>query len=216
MVLAGVSAARAGVSGTNGAAVFVSNPPADVSSNQWESNTQVRVFAEQQGLTLSQPLGLDISVAGTSPGATDDNLSPATLAAGSVVSSYEVHFDPNGQRATDNALAATGSVTFDQPILGLIINATDLNSTNSVLGLAGVTYPDGPDHGLDIAPGAVGTGTADQITLSADMRTVTFDLRAASFADDFRVVTATPEPGTVLLVGMGAAGLVCRRRRARG
>jgi hypothetical protein len=71
------SHATAGVTGTTGAVQFVSNPPSDVSSNHWESNTQIRLFAEQQSLTLAADLPLDISVPGTSPGATDSNLSPS-------------------------------------------------------------------------------------------------------------------------------------------
>jgi hypothetical protein len=188
---------------------LVATPPADVSSNQWESNTLIRLFAEQQNLMLSASLPLDISVPGTSPGSTDSNLSASTVPAGTAVTSYMLHFDVNGTRATNDPLEAIGSVTFDQQILGLIVLSTTLNSTNSALGLAAVTYSNGSDHGLELNP--AGGGTSDVITLSADRHTLSVDLLNASFADDTRVVLSVPEPCTALLC-LPSLALIRRRR----
>lgn len=211
--LTGAEIGRAAIIGTTGAVVMVATPPADVSSNNWESNTQIRAFNELQGLTLPVDTAVDISVPGTSPSAVDSNLSPATLAAGTVVNCYALHFDVVGTRATDNALELTGSVTFSDPVLGLIALASSLNATNAELGLAGVTYSDGTDHGLELNP--AGGGTSDVVTLSADRRTVSVDLRDASFADDLRIVTAVPEPGTLAVMGGLGVGWLRRRGRHR-
>lgn len=209
MVLAIPSFAGAAIVSTTGAVQFVAAPPADVSSNQWESNTIIRAFDERQQLVLPQDLAVDVTVPGTSPSATSTNLSPGTIPAGTRINSYALHYDVVGTRATDNALEATGSVTFGEDILGIIVLSEDLNSSNALLGLPGVTYSGGPDHGLEINP--AGGGTSDVITLEPDDRTVTLDLFNASFADDLRVITAAPSttavplprallPGTAMLV----------------
>jgi hypothetical protein len=211
--MAVASAARGGIVGTSGAVVVVANPPADVSSNQWESNTQIRAIAEQQDLMLSQPVSVDIRMPGVSPSQTSENTSPAVIAAGTAVDSFMLHFDPQGSKTAVNATEAIGSITFDEPILGVIAFSDGLNATNSVLGLAGITYSSGPDHGLDFVPGGVGMGNNDQLTLSADDRTLTLDSRASSFADDLRIITATPEPGTALVAGLGWVMITIRRRR---
>jgi hypothetical protein len=206
------SDAHAQVISTGGAVTFVASPPADVSSNNWESNTLIRAFAERQALTLSQDVMADITAPGTSPGASDQNLSAGTITAGAIVDSYTLHFDVNGSRATNDALETTGTITFGRPILGLLVLSTTQNNTNALLGLPGETYSSGPDHGLELTPG--GGGTSDVITLSSDRRTITLDLHNASFADDLRVVTTAPEPGlAALLAGLGMV-LTARRRRS--
>jgi hypothetical protein len=187
------------ISGTTGA-VVIAVPPADISNGAWESNTQIRAFSELQQVVLASPLPLDISVPGTSPGAADSNLSPATLQAGTTVNSYALHFDVVGSLPTQNAKEATGSITFSDDVLGLIALSDTLNSTNAILGLPGVIYSNGADHGLELNP--AGTGTSDVVTLSADRRTVTVDLQNASFPDDLRIVTAVPEPSSLVLAAM--------------
>jgi hypothetical protein len=200
--LVGLSAmARAGIVTTTGAVEFVANPPSDVSSNQRESNTIIRAFNEQQNLTLPQALSVDITVPGTSPNAISANLSPGAIPAGTVVSSYALHYDVVGTRATNNALEALGSITFSDNILGVIVLSDSLNATNSVLGLSNLTYSNGPDHGLELTPG--GGGTSDVITLGPDDRTLTLDLHNASFADDVRVVTAVDSGSTGSGTGSG-------------
>jgi len=191
----------------------VATPPADITNGAWESNTQIRAFAEQQQLALASDVLADITAAGTSPSTTDANFSPGQIVAGTVVNSYALHFDVVGSLQTQNAKEATGSITFTDDILGLISRSDSLNSTNGVLGLSGVLYPSGTDHGLELNP--AGGGTSDVVTLSADRRTVTLDLRNASFPDDLRIVTAVPEPNALVLatIGLGAWRRFAGRRK---
>jgi hypothetical protein len=211
-MLSGRAAAQ--VVSTTGAVTFVTAPPADVSSNNWESNALIRAFAEQQALTLPQDVVVDITSPGTSPGPSDQNLSAGTITAGTIVDGYTLHFDVNGSRATNDPLEAIGSITFGRPILGLLALSTTQNNTNALLGLSGKTYSSGPDHGLELTPG--GGGTSDVITLSSDRRTITLDLHNASFADDLRVVTSAPEPGlSTLAAGLGMLMAARPRRRGR-
>jgi hypothetical protein len=120
----------------------------------------------------------------------------------------------NGTRATNDALEATGSVTFDETILGMIIQPTVLNSTNDILGLSTLTYSNGTDHGLELNP--TSGGTSDVVTLNADRHTVTFDLRDAAFADDARIITSpVPEPGVGILILVTAAAFARRRNTSQ-
>jgi hypothetical protein len=222
LLMGAATAAHAGIINTTGAVQFVASPPPDVSSNQWESNTIIRAFDEVQSLQLPQDVAVDITVPGTSPNSTSVNLSPGVIPAGTVVSSYALHYDVIGTRATDNALEAIGSVSFSDPILGIEVLSATLNGTNGTLGLASLTYSNGPDHGLELTPG--GGGTSDVITLSADDRTVTVDLLNASSADDVRIITAASPtttavplpaafyPGAAMMTSLLAAAYGWRKR----
>jgi hypothetical protein len=154
-------------------------------------------------------------VPGTSPGATDSNLSGAIIPAGTTVNSYFLHFDVVGDRGVNNSLEAFGSITFDQPILGLIVFPTSLNDSTQ-LGLPGVTYASGNNHGLEL--GLMTNGTHDSVTLSPDMRTVTVDLNDASSPDELRIVTAVPEPasGIMMATCLGFVSLGWNTRVRRG
>jgi hypothetical protein len=213
LVLAFSPIAHAGISSIGGAVVIVASPPADISSNHWESNTQIRAFVEQTNLVLPQDVADDISVPGTSPSATDANLSPSKIPAGTAVNSYMLHFDVNGQRATDNALEETGSVFFTEPVIGLIALSDTLNASNSIFALPGIIYSAGTDHGLDFDP--AGGGTSDIVTLTGDRLGVNVDLRNSSFADDLRIVTAAPEPSTMSLLAIVTMIGLSRQRMMR-
>lgn len=193
---------------TSGAVQWVATPPSDVSSNNWESNTYIRAFAEQQNLKLTQSLATDISVAGTSPSGSSENLSPSSIASGTIIDCYMLHFDKNGSNST--VVGATGSITFDEPILGLLVTADSQNAANTLLGLPGVTYSTGGDHGADLTPD--GGANRDSVTLSSELRTVTVDLNTNYYADDLRIITAVPEPTSIFLLGGIVLGCASRRR----
>lgn len=63
-----------------------------------------------------------------------------TLPAEAIVSSYLIHFDPGGDPATNQN--ASGSVTFDQAIAGILIEPSSLEQTDLLLGTIG-RYPTG-------------------------------------------------------------------------
>lgn len=203
---------RASVTATTGAVVFVSNPPTNLSTGAWQSDTQIQAFDEAQDLTLSQAINIDISTPGTSPNASTSNLSPATIAAGTVVNSYALHFDVDGAPPVGDAYELTGSITVSDPIIGLIVLSNSLTATNSILGIPGDTYPFGSDYGLELNP--AGGGTSDIITLGSDDHTVTVDWRDASSADNIRIITEVPEPGTEMAwLGLAACVVFGWKRR---
>jgi hypothetical protein len=201
--------AAGAVTGSTGSVVLNTSPPSNIISGSWESDTQIREFIEAQPKTLTQAVAVDVTVPGTSPGASDANLSPGTIPAGTPVDSYFFHFDPVGKPATPITLS--GSITFDSPVLGLIALSETLNGSIGSLGLATTTYASGSDHGMEFTLNA--DGTDDILTLSADRRTVSFTVTANLNADELRIVTAVPEPGSLALLGGGMLLLAAKRGR---
>jgi hypothetical protein len=200
--------AGAAIIGTSGQVVVVS-PPASAANGDYESNTEIRAFAERQDIVLNTDVAVDITNAGTSPSGAGTNLSPGTIPTGTLIRSYLLHADVVGAPTVENAVALAGSATFDANVLGIIVLSDGLNSTNTYPGLSSVNYAFNSQRGLEINP--AGGGTSDVIMLSADRRTVTVSLRGGPNVDDLRVITA-PEPGTAGLIGVAAVGFLVRTR----
>jgi len=172
----GVTAAFAAIVGDTGP-VTQTSPPGDVSYNGTQSNTQIIVFPEQQNALVTSSLQLDVTTAGTTFNRPENPLT-AALPSGTVVNSYMLHYD----RFTGTS-RLIGSVTFDEEIIGLIVNSGRLDDSDGLLGAAGTTYP------------AAGTNGArgidlDPVTISADRRTVSVSFNVVfGFSDQIRVIT---------------------------
>lgn len=170
------------------------SPPPDVSLNVLESDTEMWVFDEVQGLLLTADLSVNFG--GTS----------GVISAGTEINSHFVHKDTLGGTVT-----LSGTATFDGTILGIIASPGNLNSSDSLLGLSGTTYPFGLDRrGTQI--GEVG----DSITFAGN--TLTLTSATSSRPDQLRVITAVstvPVPAAVWLFGSGLLGLIGMARRKR-
>lgn len=101
------------------------SPPASVEEGQLTSNDFIRVFNEDQGVILQASL----TVNATAAGHFDQNgdLSNSEIPAGTRISSHHVHFDSTALFGSN----ASGSVTFDHKILGVIENDQDLYDSDS-------------------------------------------------------------------------------------
>lgn len=169
-------------------------PPTDVTLDALESDTEMWVFNEVQGLVLASDLSVDFGGTG------------GVISAGTKINSHFVHKDTLGGTVT-----LSGTATFDEIILGIIASPSGLNTSDSILGLAGTSYPFGLDkRGTQI--GEVG----DSITFTVD--TLTLTSVTSSRPDQLRVITASstvPVPAAVWLFGSGLLGLVGMARRKK-
>lgn len=168
----------------NGGLFQVISPPASVGGSN-TINYNVIAFNEQQNITLGSNLSVNVG---------------SMIALGTTVSSYYVDFDPVANSTV------TGTVTFDQQVLGIIDLTAGLNGTNSLFGNSSTTYFTGALAGFE---------AGDIATISGN--TVSFNLSANTPGDAFRVITAAavPEPATwsMFIGGFGLVGAAMRRKK---
>lgn len=155
--------------------------------NDYRSNTRLYLMPERQRVTTGSPLLLDVTPAG----AADPKKLPAggyPLAAGTRVSSFLLFFRPE-----ENPLALpvdiSGSITFSQPVLGVIAGGTRLIQSDDLLGHPRVVYRDKPRRGIEKGRKQEGR---DIVRISRDGRRVFFSLHATADPDEFRVLVAAP------------------------
>ena len=179
--------------------------------NLKSGNTQgnnVKVYLENASLTLSANLTVNrigpnfgtFATAGSGSG---------VISAGTTIIDYLLHYDHAGTGGGNNAI---GTVTFDSPILGLIVFSGALNGSNSVFALGGVTYSTNSLRGLDTNAQNNGHGD-DEFHVSADGRTLYIEgWTTIDVVDEIRVILAppaVPEGGSsVVLLGLSFA-LLC-------
>src|SRR5688572_15799586 len=131
------SIAWAAIASTSGQMTKIASPPS-VELHMLESNTAQLAFDERQCVTLLAPLKVSIK----SPGLYDESIDmvTGTIPAGTKVSSHFVQTDKVGIGGPQIFLE--GTMTTDAPILGIIVRAAHLNSSD-FLGAIGTVYPTG-------------------------------------------------------------------------
>ncbi|MEO1575344.1 MAG: hypothetical protein AAFU65_10345, partial [Pseudomonadota bacterium] len=154
-------AVTGGSSFDNGGTFLLISAPAVLGNNQFDDDN-VRAFDEVQDLTLTENLIMDIA----SPA-----LPTSILAPGSVVSSHYVIYDPATTQTVE------GTVTFDEPVLGIMVDNLRFNQTDDLLGNPGTAYDIGSQELED----------PDFVTI--DGNTITYSLRTGSPGDAIRVLT---------------------------
>ena len=108
---------------------------------------RIRLFLERKDLLLKRPLKVGI----TRPGTYEHGrpLSPGTLAAGTHVDVYLVHFDGPGKVP----LTVTATVDFGREILGILADGGSLVNSDTLLGCPHVDYEPGKrGRGAEIQP----------------------------------------------------------------
>lgn len=171
-------ATPSGVS-SSGAVQLIPAPPS-VQQGALENDTQIQLFGERRGVTVSSAVGVDVNAPGNYSSVA--GLSPGSVSAGTIVDSYYLHADPVGISGNVVQLQA-GEATFPTDILGLIVLDPSLSASDSALGVSGTLYPAG-GRALELG------SPTDTAILSADRRTVTLHLSNSSATDDVRVITA--------------------------
>lgn len=206
--------------------------PWDVSQGEYESDSVITAFNELQNHTLTADIAVTVLISnyiangGTFPALFDQvtdekNVYRGYLTQGTVVSSHYVFLDQD--EAISGAALLTGSITFDDPIVGVLSNVfgtgpnfpgNEWQLSATELGLTGVTYWPVTDPGVEYS------GT-EQWQISSDLKTISFTLNVTSGQDNLRIITAqlsaVPEPASLAVWGvMGVLGLatVCVRSHA--
>ncbi len=109
-------------------------PPQSARFNDLEHNSLVHMFQEREAFELPRDITVDIGSPGTygnRGNAMDFRATSTTIAAGTPVNSYFLHYDSvKRQRAT-----TSGSVTFPEEIIGIICLDDTLDESDSVLGV---------------------------------------------------------------------------------
>ena len=186
-----------------------------------ESDTDIFVLPEGYAVTLKDEIAVDISKPGNYKSKTE--LTPGSIESGRRVKSYLLQFNPvsatknssgrpfggpgknrAAQRGPKNRdgikrpprsiQRIVGQITFDQPVLGLIVLGDQLHATD---GLFSNRAGRGPQMGRSLE--LEGMRISDRVSLSEDRRTVELDLAAiGKLSDHVRVIVDRPLPGTTI------------------
>ena len=119
--------------------------PVTVVNEMYTDNLFIKVFDEQQDVTLGASLAYD---------QLQTLVDGGTIPAGTVVDSHYVHFDNVG---TSIGKRGVGEITFECPMIGLITQDANLAASDIALGAAGTAYPAAlVNRGLEQGTGGVG------------------------------------------------------------
>ncbi|MFI4854170.1 MAG: hypothetical protein ACIAQF_04210 [Phycisphaerales bacterium JB065] len=223
-VLAAASTASAGIASWSGQLQLVGGPesgsnPVSFEYGQLASNDHMALFVETLSHTLEADLMADIPGQAGTWHRFNRPAQPFAIPAGSSIDSYFIHQDLVGNNPNFGVLMSF-SITFEQPILGLIVGGdwadgslfrTTLDDSDF---LGGVEYTTNADLRRR---GALEGTTAEHVTISDDGYTLSGSLHSTGVhVDNLRVITmgsVIPAPGSVFVVGLAALAVSRRRRR---
>ncbi len=180
-----------GIAGSTGAFRFA--PPWPRPMGLIQSDSDIFVLPEGYAKTLDEPLALNVTLPGQCLVAGD--FTPGELPPGTRVKSFLLQFNPVDQRDHTPGPPETvpgpkelkrivGDITFDRPVLGLIVRGDDLRSSDLRFSVRGGQVPQ-KGRALELS----GTPRDDIVQLSEDRRTVKLDLAAFGFfSDQVRVI----------------------------
>jgi hypothetical protein len=185
------ASAHASITGVTGSTIWLGSPPpactpgsaAGFNAYTWDEqqNTPLTLVADM----INNPGNSGAPIPGPIAGNYD---------------SHFIHFEP-----IPGAIPATGTVTFNNPIVAVLFRPLTLDNTDIPAGSPGTVYPTGfPFRGI-----------SGNSFFSIAGNTISFTIApgAAPGVGQIRVLTQVPAPATAALFGMGA--LACGRRRRR-
>ncbi len=164
---------------TSGQAEKIQAPPS-VAIGALASDDSIRVFREVAAYQDPYALSVDVADPGTWAGNASD---PGTVPAGSIITSYFVH----GDRVSSGYPGVTysGSIRFDRPILGVLVEDTSLDNTDFLGSSTGL----GTTSGYTTGRSARGLEQLDTFTISEDRLTFSFTFNIHGVGDEVRIIT---------------------------
>lgn len=192
--------ARGDIVGESGD-IEIDNPPRSLERHAWESSDNIRVFSERLAVEITAPVSVEFSQQGILY-QDRSNYTPGTVPIGTLVDSYLVHIDP----LREESYRYSGTVTFAEEIVGVIVRWGSMKATTGQFGLTGTQYDARPGHGIEIG--------RDKIEWSADGRTLRIFGHASPKIDQIRVLT-TPIPAPAAIVPFIGFGFALGGRRER-
>lgn len=192
--------ALAGITSVSGDVVVI-DAPETVRGGQFEDDI-ARLFLEKEAFILPTGVMVDAVSGGAS---LFEDVDPTMIQAGLAVDSYFIHVDPIDQIP----ISTMFTITFDGPILGVIISGEHLFASDAMLGAANTLYPNHgrSGRGLDL-------DSPDAFSISEDQRTLNLEiLRTDRVYDQVRVLVGQPIPGPGGVALLGAVAAFGSRRR---
>jgi len=169
-----------GIASVSGQLARIS-PPASVEQGEVEDDDRAFIFLERENFRLREILRVNVRGTGTID--SSGEVSGGSIASGTEVNSYFIHYDRTGQPATLSGVS--GSVTFEQDILGLILLTNDINRSTDEFRAVRTLYGNG--HGLEFSSQA--QLSQDSVTISSNRRTLSFSFENNVQTDQIRVIT---------------------------
>ena len=113
-------------------------PPASLVPGAVESDAHMFVYAEQTNFALTRDVDVDFTQPGTYDESGDLPATAPTIADGTIVNSYYIHAD---QTTAFGRARISTTITFPDPIIGVILTGGRLTASEAVLGVAETDYP---------------------------------------------------------------------------
>lgn len=187
--------ASANISGVSGQTTWLGTPPITCTPGTL-NGLNTYVWDEQQNINVANVF---VNMA-NNPCPAPGSAIPGLISGN--VDSHFVHLE-NYTGAT----GGVGTVTFQDPIVGVIFFATDLDNTDASLGAGGTVYPTSfPFRDL----------TFNSSTFSINGSTMSYQLDTLSpvlGVVQMRVLTQVPAPGAAASLGLIGLATMGRRRR---
>ena len=172
---------------------YTPSPPASLKSRQ-ASRANPLLIPERRGVELVQDLALDANRANRlvtqQLGIQADPLQQYTIAAGTKLNSFLIHYDTFGSQS-GQVIERDFKLRFRGRILGIIQVHTDQQKTDGLFGLESIQYPE--EGSLRGAADPPGHPNFDVIWVSNDLRTLTVKMRLTGM-DQIRVLVENTDP----------------------